>query len=201
MDNEELFENFNLGFSDSIKKDNKEKFLSKKRNIKNDNGDSNSKKIKIKESKQNEIINNFNSTQIKEKKEDLLLMNEIQTIKESIRIESKENDKELTDNNEEEIDFKINNIPDKEVKIITNKFEGGFHELIYPINIPEPKNIINKIENPAAKYSFKLNQFQETSILCLENHQSVLVSIHTSSGKTVVSQYAIANTLRYKNKE
>ena len=200
MDNDELFENFNLSTSDLKKKNNKENFLSKKRNIVNNIDDSNSKKNKkLEESKQNELINKYNSEQIKEKKEDLLLMNEIQTIKESIKMEFKENENESKDN-EEEIDFKINNIPDKEVKIITNKFEGGFHELIYPINIPEPKNIINKIENPATKYPFKLDQFQEKSILCLENHQSVLVSAHTSAGKTVVAQYAIAMSLRDKQR-
>ena len=194
MDNEELFENFNIGLSDSItKKDNDDNLIGKKRKLKNDkDSNSNSKVNKLEESKQNEEIKKYNTAQIKEKKEDLLLMKEIQSIKESIRTEitNESND------NEEEIDFKINNIPDKEVKIITNKFEGGFHELIYPINIPEPKTIVEKIENPATEYPFKLDKFQEKSILCLENKQSVLVSAHTSAGKTVVAQYAIAMSLR-----
>ena len=200
MDNEELFDNFNLGFSNLItKKDNKDILLGKKRNTKNEiNSNSNSKDLKIEESKQSEAIRKYNSNQTKEKKEDLLLMKEIQSIKESIRIENKNESQENNDNNDdnEEIDFKINNIPDKEVKIITNKFEGGFHELIYPINIPEPKIKIDKIENPATTYPFKLDKFQEKSILCLENKQSVLVSAHTSAGKTVVAQYAIAMSLR-----
>ena len=194
MDNEELFENFNIGLSDSkIKKDNDDNLIGKKRKSKNDkDSNSNSKVNKLEESKQNEEIKKYITAQIKEKKEDLLLMKEIQSIKESIRTE---NTNESNDN-EEEIDFKINNIPDKEVKIITNKFEGGFHELIYPINIPEPKTIVEKIENPATEYPFKLDKFQEKSILCLENKQSVLVSAHTSAGKTVVAQYAIAMSLR-----
>ena len=45
-----------------------------------------------------------------------------------------------------------------------------------------------------------MNQFQEKSILYLENHQSVLVSIHISAGKTVVAHYAIAMSLRYKQR-
>jgi len=194
MDNEELFENFNIGLSDSMtKKDNDDNLIGKKRKIKNDkDSNSNSKVNKLEESKQNEEIKKYNNSQIKEKKEDLLLMKEIQSIKESIRTESTNE----SNDNEEEIDFKINNIPDKEVKIITNKFEGGFHELIYPINIPEPKTIVEKIENPATEYPFKLDKFQEKSILCLENKQSVLVSAHTSAGKTVVAQYAIAMSLR-----
>ena len=197
MDSDELFSNFNLDNTDTLtQKDNKDNLLNKKRNIKKDIDDSNSKKIKYEESKSN-TVNEYNSIQIKEKKEDLLLMKEIQSIKESIKMEYKENESYENNNKEDEdIDFKINNIPDKEVKIITNKFEGGFHELIYPINIPNPKLKIEKIENPATKYPFKLDQFQEKSILCLENHQSVLVSAHTSAGKTVVAQYAIAMSLR-----
>ena len=186
MDSDELFENFNLSSYDtSTKKDDLKLFLSKKRNIEHEqNENSNSK---------NDIINKYNSNQSKEKKEDLLLSKEIESIKDSIR---KENNNPIVENDNEEINFKINNIPDKEVKIITSKFEGGFHELIYPINISQPKNKIEKITNPATEYPFKLDQFQEKSILCLENHQSVLVSAHTSAGKTVVAQYAIAMSLR-----
>ena len=34
-----------------------------------------------------------------------------------------------------------------------------------------------------------LDPFQKQSLLCLENNQSVLVSAHTSAGKTVVALY------------
>ena len=202
MENEELFENFKIDFSNKkTEKEKNENYLGKKRNIPTYTNDSNSKKVKYEETKENEALKNYNSTQLKEKQEDLLLMKEIQSIKESIKTEYKENQNESKDiNEEEEIDFKINNIPDKEVKIITKKFAGGFHELIYPINMPEPKTKIEKIEHPATEYPFKLDQFQEKSILCLENHQSVLVSAHTSAGKTVVAQYAIAMSLRDKQR-
>lgn len=49
---------------------------------------------------------------------------------------------------------------------------------------------------PAREYEFKLDSFQERSILCIENEQSVLVSAHTSAGKTVVAEYAIAKCLK-----
>lgn len=49
---------------------------------------------------------------------------------------------------------------------------------------------------PAKEYDFKLDSFQERSILCIENEQSVLVSAHTSAGKTVVAEYAIAKSLK-----
>lgn len=49
---------------------------------------------------------------------------------------------------------------------------------------------------PSKEYNFKLDSFQERSILCVENEQSVLVSAHTSAGKTVVAEYAIAKSLK-----
>ena len=49
---------------------------------------------------------------------------------------------------------------------------------------------------PARSYPFPLDAFQKEAILCIENSQSVLVSAHTSAGKTVVAEYAIASSLR-----
>ena len=42
---------------------------------------------------------------------------------------------------------------------------------------------------PAKTYPFILDPFQKEALLCLENNQSVLVSAHTSAGKTVVAVY------------
>ena len=53
---------------------------------------------------------------------------------------------------------------------------------------------------PAREYKFVLDPFQERSVLCLDNHQSVLVSAHTSAGKTVVAEYAISLALRDKQR-
>ncbi len=39
--------------------------------------------------------------------------------------------------------------------------------------------------DPAKTYPFTLDPFQKQAILCIENNQSVLVSAHTSAGKTV----------------
>lgn len=41
---------------------------------------------------------------------------------------------------------------------------------------------------PAKTYPFTLDGFQKESILCIDNNQSVLVSAHTSAGKTVVAE-------------
>ncbi len=46
------------------------------------------------------------------------------------------------------------------------------------------------------EYPFVLDPFQKEALHCIENCQSVLVSAHTSAGKTVVAEYAIAMSLR-----
>lgn len=53
---------------------------------------------------------------------------------------------------------------------------------------------------PAKNYKFTLDPFQSQSVLCIENDQSVLVSAHTSAGKTVVAEYAIALSLKQKQR-
>ena len=42
------------------------------------------------------------------------------------------------------------------------------------------------------KWPFELDVFQKQAVLCLENHDNVFVAAHTSAGKTVVAEYAIA---------
>lgn len=73
------------------------------------------------------------------------------------------------------------------------------HEVATPLEseytgLRDPRENPNHI--PAKEYPFKLDSFQERSILCIENEQSVLVSAHTSAGKTVVAEYAIAKSLK-----
>ena len=50
--------------------------------------------------------------------------------------------------------------------------------------------------NPAKTYPFKLDPFQQTSVYSIQRNESVLVSAHTSAGKTVVAEYAIAQCLK-----
>ncbi|KAM3510790.1 hypothetical protein MY11210_005571 [Beauveria gryllotalpidicola] len=49
---------------------------------------------------------------------------------------------------------------------------------------------------PARTYAFKLDPFQSLSVASIERDESVLVSAHTSAGKTVVAEYAIAQCLK-----
>lgn len=51
-------------------------------------------------------------------------------------------------------------------------------------------------EVPARTWPFKLDPFQQVSIASIERGESVLVSAHTSAGKTVVAEYAIAQSLK-----
>ncbi|KAI9843895.1 MAG: ATP-dependent RNA helicase mtr4 [Sclerophora amabilis] len=51
-------------------------------------------------------------------------------------------------------------------------------------------------ETPARTWSFTLDPFQQVSIASIERGESVLVSAHTSAGKTVVAEYAIAQSLK-----
>ncbi|TNN08039.1 Helicase SKI2W [Schistosoma japonicum] len=52
------------------------------------------------------------------------------------------------------------------------------------------------IQNPALNWNFELDTFQKRAILCLENNQTIFVAGHTSSGKTVIAEYACAVCLR-----
>ncbi|CAO1614210.1 unnamed protein product [Sympodiomycopsis kandeliae] len=49
---------------------------------------------------------------------------------------------------------------------------------------------------PARSYKFTLDPFQRTAIHSIQREESVLVSAHTSAGKTVVAEYAIAQCLK-----
>jgi ATP-dependent RNA helicase DOB1 len=51
-------------------------------------------------------------------------------------------------------------------------------------------------ETPARTFPFRLDPFQQVSIASIERNESVLVSAHTSAGKTVVAEYAIAQCLK-----
>ncbi|XP_029023350.1 helicase SKI2W [Betta splendens] len=62
-----------------------------------------------------------------------------------------------------------------------------------PVNISSPcDDFYKRIPNPAFKWPFELDVFQKHAVLRLEAHDSVFVAAHTSAGKTVVAEYAIA---------
>lgn len=77
--------------------------------------------------------------------------------------------------------------------------EACLHEVAVP---PDQEFVPLKpaTGEPAKNYPFILDPFQKEALLCLENNQSVLVSAHTSAGKTVVAVYAIAMSLKDKQR-
>jgi ATP-dependent RNA helicase DOB1 len=56
------------------------------------------------------------------------------------------------------------------------------------------------LRDPAKVYEFTLDQFQREAVLCLERQESVMVSAHTSAGKTAIGEYAIALAMRNKQR-
>ena len=78
------------------------------------------------------------------------------------------------------------------------------HQVRHQVAVPPDYHYIpisqHKRENEARSYPFVLDPFQDTSISCIDRGESVLVSAHTSARKTVVAEYAIAQSLRDKQR-
>eukprot|EP00899_Mesostigma_viride_P016139 jgi/Mesvir1/24526/Mv21867-RA.1 len=72
------------------------------------------------------------------------------------------------------------------------------HETVYPDGQVKGPTLKRRPADakPARVYPFKLDPFQEAAIACLDANESVMVAAHTSAGKTVVAEYAIAMALR-----
>ena len=71
------------------------------------------------------------------------------------------------------------------------------HQVALPPDYPYvPISEHKPPETPARTWPFKLDPFQQVSIASIERGESILVSAHTSAGKTVVAEYAIAQSLK-----
>eukprot|EP00516_Mucochytrium_quahogii_P006056 CAMPEP_0203754358 /NCGR_PEP_ID=MMETSP0098-20131031/7960_1 /ASSEMBLY_ACC=CAM_ASM_000208 /TAXON_ID=96639 /ORGANISM=" , Strain NY0313808BC1" /LENGTH=1330 /DNA_ID=CAMNT_0050645317 /DNA_START=642 /DNA_END=4631 /DNA_ORIENTATION=- len=57
-----------------------------------------------------------------------------------------------------------------------------------------------RVPHPAIEYPFELDDFQKQAVLHLENGESVFVAAHTSAGKTVVAEYAIAMAMKHRTR-
>ena len=75
--------------------------------------------------------------------------------------------------------------------------KGCLHEIIIPKGVSRQDQ---STKQRAKEYPFTLDSFQQISTECLERNESVLVSAHTSAGKTVVAEYAIAMSFREKQR-
>ncbi|GAB2212831.1 hypothetical protein Drorol1_Dr00020827 [Drosera rotundifolia] len=80
------------------------------------------------------------------------------------------------------------------------------HDVSYPEGYSEEEGRVRVGEGeegerpPAKEFPFTLDPFQGEAIKCLDKGESVMVSAHTSAGKTVVALYAIAMSLRNKQR-
>ncbi|KAK9129473.1 hypothetical protein Sjap_009960 [Stephania japonica] len=71
------------------------------------------------------------------------------------------------------------------------------HDVAYPEGyVHRDCNGAEEPKPSAKQFPFQLDPFQSEAIRCIENGESVMVSAHTSAGKTVVASYAIAMSLR-----
>ncbi|KAH8050448.1 RNA helicase [Aureococcus anophagefferens] len=67
---------------------------------------------------------------------------------------------------------------------------------VYPEDYEAPRRRGAAAKPPAKTYAFPLDGFQAKAVECIDRDESVLVSAHTSAGKTVCAEYAIAKSLR-----
>nr|KJB67123.1 hypothetical protein B456_010G175700 [Gossypium raimondii] len=86
----------------------------------------------------------------------------------------------------------------EDVSPLAEEAFGCVHDVSYPEGyVPSASSLQFLADSkPAKEFPFTLDPFQSEAINCLNRGESVLVSAHTSAGKTVVALYAIAMSLR-----
>ena len=90
------------------------------------------------------------------------------------------------------------NVAQEAPLVVTHKVR---HQVALPPDykyIPLSEHVA--VDPPARTYPFTLDPFQQTAVISIDRGESVLVSAHTSAGKTVVAEYAIAKSLRDKQR-
>ena len=98
-------------------------------------------------------------------------------------------------------DNKIDYTSYQEQNVEEINISGCIHKICYPpffdsSSYYDYKLIIKNIDiDSIIKYPYKLDTFQLESIYGIENNDNVLVSAHTSAGKTTVAEYGIAKAL------
>ena len=117
----------------------------------------------------------------------------------TVNVDAVKRSKQEEEDDENELKALVDSLPQVETR--TMDVVGCAHEVAYETGTSEGQLELKPRTGPTAReYKFTLDPFQERSVLCLDNHQSVLVSAHTSAGKTVVAEYAISLALRDKQR-
>ncbi|CAI2163367.1 7658_t:CDS:10 [Funneliformis geosporum] len=100
--------------------------------------------------------------------------------------------------NEQSVSYLSNNSTTGENVVLSHQVR---HQVALPPNYPYiPISRHVPPTEPARKYPFELDPFQRVAVSCVERNESILVSAHTSAGKTVIAEYAIAQALRDKQR-
>jgi antiviral helicase SKI2 len=89
--------------------------------------------------------------------------------------------------------------PHSQLSMSRNRRGGKEWAHMVDINRPIP-NFHELVPDMARTYPFELDTFQKEAVYHLENGDSVFVAAHTSAGKTVVAEYAIALAAKHMTK-
>lgn len=90
-------------------------------------------------------------------------------------------------------------LSDEKDSTTTVKLDTKGDNIIHYAALPSGQTSIDPVEypeDPVYKYKFELDEFQKCAVSCVHRNESVLVSAHTSAGKTAIAIYAIANALK-----
>ena len=150
----------------------------------------------IKQEKDENIEKKSEENKKEEKNE---IINKEEPQKEKDINKEKEKDKEKDIIKEEKDDKQLPEKEEKKDKKVDQQSKDQNKDIIFAL---EDKIDIKKYDelDLAMKFPFTLDDFQKRGVIRVHNHQNVLVCAHTSSGKTVVAEYGIAITRKYKKR-
>ncbi|OHS93551.1 Superkiller viralicidic activity 2-like 2 [Tritrichomonas foetus] len=87
--------------------------------------------------------------------------------------------------------------------IKTIKIETKGDNIVHYAALPSGQTTIDPVEfpeDPVYNYPFELDEFQKCAVSCVHRNESVLVSAHTSAGKTAIAIYAVSMALKNKSR-
>ncbi|KAJ1528402.1 hypothetical protein ONE63_006817 [Megalurothrips usitatus] len=135
-------------------------------------------------------------------KEQALLSDWISESKKDTTMAGETDESECSRDNDEE-----NDIIPKEVKMPVLKIKDTVplkhNKLQWAeiLDISQPvTDFKERVPNMAHSYEFELDIFQKQAVIKLEERCDVFVAAHTSAGKTVVAEYAIALSMKHMTK-
>ena len=154
------------------------------------NGSSASNKNGKIEEEENEVKPNIEDIKVEEEDGDVKSEKNAKRPADAMDIQSDEDDDELDVKRTkmtDDLELLKKNLPQVKVEQVEVPEDGGFtHHVTLPMDGSSAP--LKPIENPVRTYAFKLDYFQERAITIVDNYQSVLVSAHTSAGKTTVAE-------------